>query len=82
MYVCICKKQTFMKHTFKINFYLKRSVIRKNGKMPVVMRIIINGERTDVHLPIDICSSMCSVEFGRASGKTDAYSCTRATVFV
>ncbi|WP_370788455.1 site-specific integrase [Bacteroides nordii] len=60
-----------MKHTFIINFYLKRSVIRKNGKMPVVMRIIINGERTDVHLPIDVCSSMWSVEFGRASGKTD-----------
>ena len=32
-----------MKSTFNVLFYLKRNAIRKDGKMPIVARITIDG---------------------------------------
>lgn len=39
-----------MRHNFSISFYLKQSTPRKNGKYPIMLRITINKEVTDVSL--------------------------------
>ncbi len=33
-----------MKSTFKTLFYLKRNAIRKDGKMPIIARITVDGK--------------------------------------
>jgi hypothetical protein len=33
-----------MKSTFKVLFYLKRNALRKDGTMPIVARITVDGK--------------------------------------
>lgn len=37
-----------MKYTFRISFFLKKSVVRKNGKSPINARITLNGEKVEL----------------------------------
>jgi len=43
-----------MKSTFKVLFYLKRNAIRKDGKMPIVARVTIDGIIAQFNTKLDI----------------------------
>jgi hypothetical protein len=47
-----------MKHTFKLSFFLKRSVVRKNGKSPIIGRITVNGEKVEFSTKQEIVSCL------------------------
>lgn len=59
-----------MKYTFRISFFLKKSVVRKNGKSPIIGRITLNGERVEFSTKLNIESSKWSVEKGEAKGNS------------
>ncbi len=58
------------RNTFNINFYVQKTRIAKNGEVPVVMRVTINGQRvvTSVNLKIEL--SKWNAAAGKSSGNT------------
>ncbi len=60
-----------MKYTFKISFFLKKSVVRKNGKSPIIGRITINGEKVEFSTHLGIASDLWIVETGEAKGNSN-----------
>lgn len=49
-----------MKSTFSIIFYLKRQVVKKDGTVPVMGRITVDGTQAQLvarQLPIQICGT-------------------------
>ncbi|MGL5938118.1 MAG: site-specific integrase [Phocaeicola sp.] len=59
-----------MKSTFKILFYVKRNAVRKNGHLPIVARITVDGKISQFSTKIEVAPEMWSVALGRASGLT------------
>ena len=57
-----------IKSTFKVLFYLKRNAARKNGSMPIIARITIDGKLAQFSTKIEINPDLWSVSLGRASG--------------
>ena len=55
--------------TFKILFYLKRNAPKKNGLIPVMCRITVNGKIAQFSCRLDVEEKMWSVETGRRGGK-------------
>ena len=51
--------------TFKILFYLKRNAPKKNGLIPVMCRITVNGKIAQFSCKLDVEEKMWSVETGR-----------------
>jgi site-specific recombinase XerD len=43
------------RNTFNINFYVQKTRVAKNGEVPIVMRVTINGQRvvTSINLKVD-----------------------------
>ena len=50
--------------TFKILFYLKRNAPKKNGLIPVMCRITVNGKIAQFSCKLDVEEKMWSVETG------------------
>ena len=59
-----------MKYTFRISFFLKKSVVRKNGKSPIIARITLNGEKVEFSTKLSIESSQWDVNTGEAKGNS------------
>jgi len=57
-----------MKSTFKILFYLKRNAIRKDGKMPIVARVTIDGIIAQFNTKLEIQPTNWSVKMGKVIG--------------
>ena len=57
-----------MKHTFRISFFLKKSIVRKNGKSPIIARITLNSEKVEFSIKLSIESSKWDVNTGEAKG--------------
>ena len=57
-----------MKSTFKVLFYLKRNAIRKDGKMPIITRITVNGIIGQFNTKLEIQPSYWSVKTGKVIG--------------
>lgn len=57
-----------MKYTFKISFFLKKSIVRKNGKSPIIARITLNGKKVEFSTKLSIETSMWNVNTGEAKG--------------
>jgi len=57
-----------MKSTFKVLFYLKRNAIRKDGKMPIVARVTIDGIIAQFNTKLEIQPTNWSVKMGKVIG--------------
>ena len=56
--------------TFRVLFYLKRNAPKKNGLIPVMCRITVNGKISQFSCKLDVDEKMWSVELGRMSGRS------------
>lgn len=56
--------------TFKILFYLKRNAQKKNGLVPVMCRITVNGKLSQFSCKLDVEEKSWNVELGRMSGRS------------
>ena len=61
-----------MRSTFKVLFYLKRNAPKKNGLVPVMCRITINGKIAQFSCKLDVEEKSWNVELGRVSGRSIA----------
>ena len=59
-----------MKSTFKVLYYLKRNAIRKDGRMPIVSRVTVDGVIAQFNTKLDIQPINWSVKMGKAIGQT------------
>jgi len=57
-----------MKSTFKVLFYLKRNAIRKDGRMPIVTRVTVNGIIAQFNTKLEIQPTSWSVKMGKVIG--------------
>lgn len=60
-----------MKYTFKISFFLKKSVVRKNGKSPIIARITLNQEKVEFSTQLSMEASKWNVATAEAKGSND-----------
>ena len=56
--------------TFKILFVIKKSRVAKNGEVPVILRVTVNGQRTETTVNIKANIDYWSVISGRSIGTT------------
>ena len=61
-----------MRSTFKVLFYLKRNAPKKNGLIPVMCRITVNGKVCQFSCKLDVEEKMWSVELGRLAGRSQS----------
>lgn len=59
-----------MKSTFKVLFYLKRNAERKDGRMPIISRITVNGKIAQFSTKLEINPKDWNVDLGRALGRS------------
>ena len=59
-----------MRSTFAIIFYLKRQVVRKDGTVPVMRRITIDGTQTQFSYKLTIDPKLWDTKTGRATGRS------------
>jgi integrase len=57
-----------MKSTFKVLFYLKRNAIRKDGRMPIVTRVTVDGIIAQFNTKLEIQPTSWSVKMGKVIG--------------
>ena len=63
-------KNEIMKSTFSLSFFLKRTVRNKNGEMPIIGRITVNGNAVEFRPHLSIKSELWSVAKGKAIGRS------------
>lgn len=56
--------------TFRVLFYLKRNAPKKNGLVPVMCRITVNGKISQFSCKLDVEEKLWNVNLGRMSGKS------------
>lgn len=61
-----------MKSTFSTIFYLKRQAVRKDGTVPVMGRITVDGTQTQFSCKITIDPKVWDTRSGRATGRSAA----------
>ena len=59
-----------MRSTFKVLFYLKRNAPKKNGLIPVMCRITVNGKISQFSCKLDVEEKTWNIELGRVSGRS------------
>lgn len=59
-----------MRSTFKVLFYLKRNAPKKNGLVPVMCRVTVNGKISQFSCKLDVEEKSWNVELGRLSGRS------------
>lgn len=55
--------------TFKILFYTKQSRVTKNGELPIILRVTVNGSRTETTVNLKVNDSNWNKVVGRSTGK-------------
>ena len=63
-----------MRNTFRVLFYIKRTAPRRNGDVPVMARITINGERAQLAVRAYVDPALWDVRTGLAAGRSAAAS--------
>ncbi len=58
------------KSTFNILFYLKRSGLKANGKMPIMGRITVNGKAIQFGAKLEVNPKIWDVKAGKAVGRS------------
>lgn len=61
-----------MRNTFKVLFYIKRNALLRNGNAPIMGRITINGERTQLSTQLSVAPECWEVGMGRVAGRGNA----------
>ncbi|MEI7504689.1 MAG: site-specific integrase, partial [Paludibacter sp.] len=56
--------------TFKVLFYLKRNAIRKDGKMPIITRVTVDGIIGQFNTKLEILPNNWSVKMGKVIGQS------------
>lgn len=59
-----------MRSTFKVLFYLKRNAPKKNGLIPVMCRITVNGKISQFSCKLDVEEKTWNIELGRVAGRS------------
>ena len=59
-----------MKSTFKFLFYLKRNAIRKDGKMPIIARVTVDGHIAQFNVKLEVHPNNWSVKLGKVIGQS------------
>lgn len=59
-----------MRSTFKVLFYLKRNAPKKNGLIPVMCRITVNGKISQFSCKLDVEEKTWNIELGKVSGRS------------
>lgn len=59
-----------MRSTFKVLFYLKRNAPKKDGRVPVMCRITVDGSIAQFSCKIDVDVELWDTKSGRAIGKS------------
>ncbi len=59
-----------MRSTLKVLFYLKRNAPKKNGLIPVMCRITVNGKISQFSCKLDVEEKTWNIELGRVSGRS------------
>lgn len=59
-----------MRSTFKVLFYLKKNAPKKNGYVPVMCRITIDGTIAQFSCKLDVNPDLWDTHSGQASGRT------------
>ena len=57
-----------MKSTFNVLYYLKRNAIRKDGRMPIVTRVTVDGIIAQFNTKLEIQPTSWSVKMGKVIG--------------
>lgn len=58
------------KSIFRVLFYLKRNAPKKNGLVPVMFRITVNGKISQFSCKLDVEEKLWNVNLGRMSGRS------------
>ena len=56
--------------TFRVLLYLKRNAPKKNGLVPVMCRITVNGKISQFSCKLDVEEKLWNVNLGRMSGRS------------
>ena len=59
-----------MRSTFKILFYLKRNAQKKDGNMPIIARITVDGKIVQFSTKLDINPDFWNTQLGKATGRS------------
>ena len=59
-----------MKSTFKVLFYLKRNAIRKDGRMPIITRVTVDGIIAQFNTKLEIQPNNWSVKMSKVIGQS------------
>ena len=63
-----------MKSTFSVIYYLKRQVVKKDGTVPVMGRITVDGSQTQFSCKLTIDPKLWDTKGGRVTGRSTASS--------
>ena len=61
-----------MKSTFSVIYYLKRQVVKKDGTVPVMGRITVDGSQTQFSCKLTIEPKLWDTKGGRVMGRSTA----------
>lgn len=59
-----------MRNTFKVLFYIKRNAPLRNGNVPIMGRITINGQRAQLSTQLSVPQEIWDVKLGRVAGRS------------
>lgn len=60
-----------MRNTFKVLFYIKKNAPLRNGNVPIMGRITINGDRTQFSTRLSVAPALWDVGMGRVAGRSN-----------
>ena len=61
-----------MKSTFSVIYYLKRQVVKKDGTVPVMGRITVDGSQTQFSCKLNVDPKLWDTKGGRVTGRSTA----------
>ena len=61
-----------MKSTFSVIYYLKRQVVKKDGTVPVMGRITVDGSQTQFSCKLSVDPKLWDTKGGRVTGRSAA----------
>ena len=61
-----------MKSTFSVIYYLKRQVVKKDGTVPAMGRITVDGSQTQFSCKLTVDPKLWDTKGGRVTGRSTA----------
>ncbi len=58
-----------MRNTFRILFYLKRNAPLKNGRVPIMARVTLNGQRVQLSTHLSVNQETWCAATGQVTGR-------------